>query len=114
MSRFLNESYKDLTAYVPGEQPKDRRYVKLNTNESPFPPSPYALRLARQAASDINLYSDPECGDLTAAASEIFGIEKENIIFTNGSDEALSRFIEETRNKCVWHFSWERSNRSFL
>ena len=89
MSRFLNESYKDLTAYVPGEQPKDRRYVKLNTNESPFPPSPYALRLARQAASDINLYSDPECGDLTAAASEIFGIEKENIIFTNGSDEAL-------------------------
>ena len=90
MSDFLIEKYRDLTAYTPGEQPKDRQYIKLNTNESPFEPSPYAVRLARLAASDLQLYSDPECIDLKAAASEQFGLEKDEIIFTNGSDEALN------------------------
>ncbi len=89
MSRFLNISLKDLTVYTPGEQPKEREYVKLNTNESPFPPSPYALRLCRLAAAQMQLYSDPECRDLKAAAAEEFGIEKDEVIFTNGSDEAL-------------------------
>lgn len=90
MSKFSNQRIKKVTAYTPGEQPKDRRYVKLNTNESPFAPSPYALRLARLAAADLKLYSDPECRELTAAAAEAFGIEKDEIIFTNGSDEALN------------------------
>ena len=90
MSKFLIKKHRSLTAYTPGEQPKDRRYIKLNTNESPFEPSPYALRLSRLAASDLQLYSDPECEDLKAAAAELFFIEKDEIIFTNGSDEALS------------------------
>ena len=89
MSRFLSEKYNGLKVYTPGEQPKDRTYVKLNTNESPFPPSPYAMRLARIAAGDLQLYCDPDCGALTSAAAEKFGIEKDEIIFTNGSDEAL-------------------------
>ena len=55
MSRFLKERLVPLEAYVPGEQPQDKKYVKLNTNESPFPPSPYAERLARQAAGGLNL-----------------------------------------------------------
>ena len=90
MSIYFSEKYKNLTPYVPGEQPKERKYIKLNTNESPFPPSPLALTLARQKAGDINLYSDPECINLVSAACEVLGIEKENIIFTNGSDEALN------------------------
>lgn len=90
MSRFLSNRHKNLTAYVPGEQPRDKRYIKLNTNESPFPPSPYAMRLARQAAGDLNLYSDPDCTALLSIAAEKFGVETENVIFTNSSDETLN------------------------
>lgn len=90
MSRFLCEKYDALTPYVPGEQPQDKSYVKLNTNESPFPPSPYAQRLAREAAGDIMLYSDPDCRAIRRIAAEKFGINEDEIIFTNGSDEALN------------------------
>ena len=90
MSKFLTERLVGLEAYVPGEQPQDKQYVKLNTNECPFPPSPYALRLARQAAGSLNLYSDPECRVLTSVAEERFGVRAENMIFTNGSDEVLN------------------------
>ena len=90
MSKFFSDKQRALEAYVPGEQPQDRQYVKLNTNESPFPPSPYAQRLARQAAGNLNLYCDPECGTLAAVAAEYFGVSKEQMIFTNGSDEVLN------------------------
>ena len=90
MSRFLSDKYQSLTAYTPGEQPQDQQYIKLNTNESPFPPSPFAQRLARQAAGDLQLYSDPECRELVAIASEKFGVSKNQILFTNGSDEILN------------------------
>ncbi len=90
MSRFFSEKYSKLTPYVPGEQPRDRSYNKLNTNESPFPPSPLAQRLARQAAGDLQLYSDPECLALKRVAAERFGISEDEIIFTNSSDETLS------------------------
>ena len=90
MSKYFSPKLDKLVAYVPGEQPRDRRYVKLNTNECPFPPSPYASRMARQAAGELNLYCDPECGALASVAAEYFGVEKENMIFTNGSDEVLN------------------------
>ena len=72
------------------EQPQDKKYVKLNTNESPFPPSPIALMLARQAAGDNQLYSDPDLRELTLAAAEKFNVEADEVIFTNGSDEILN------------------------
>ena len=101
MSKFISKRFDALKAYVPGEQPQDRSYVKLNTNESPFPPSPFAQRLARQAAGSLNLYCDPESGTLTAVAAEKFGVEKENILFGNGSDEildfAFAAFCDEKR-----------------
>ena len=61
MSRFISNKYSTLIPYTPGEQPKDTQYVKLNTNESPFPPSPSAVAMAAQAAGSLQLYSDPEC-----------------------------------------------------
>ena len=90
MSRFFSEKYQNLVPYVPGEQPKDQRYIKLNTNESPFPPSEKALRYAAVAAKSMQLYSDPECKALTECAAVRIGISTDQIIFSNGSDEILN------------------------
>lgn len=90
MSRFLTEKLRALTPYTPGEQPKDMKYVKLNTNESPFPPSKKAQRWAAKAAKLLQLYPDPECSLLNKKAAEIFGVEPENVVATNGSDEILN------------------------
>lgn len=90
MSRFFSQKFASLIPYTPGEQPRDRRYIKLNTNESPFPPSPLAQRLARQEAGDLQLYSDPACAVLVQTAAEYFGVEPDELIFTNGSDDILN------------------------
>lgn len=90
MSRFFSEKYKKLVPYTPGEQPQDMQYVKLNTNESPFGPSEKARLYAAQAAENLQLYSDPECKALVSKASEVFGVEADEILFTNGSDEILN------------------------
>ena len=90
MSRFFSPKYASLVPYVPGEQPKDMPFVKLNTNESPFPPSPTAIKLVEQEARKLHLYSDPECHDLRKAACTQFDIEPDEIIFTNGSDDILN------------------------
>ena len=90
MSRFFSSKYSNLEAYVPGEQPKDMKYIKLNTNESPFPPSSAAQEAARYEAGILQLYSDPECTELVKKAADVFGIEKNQILMTNGSDEILN------------------------
>lgn len=90
MSRFFSSKYASLTPYTPGEQPKQMKYIKLNTNESPFPPSPLAIQMAAEAAKNLQLYSDPECRDLVATACSTLGVEKDEILFTNGSDEILN------------------------
>ncbi len=89
MSRFFSKKFAALTPYTPGEQPQDRKYIKLNTNESPFPPSPLAQRLAREQAGDLQLYSDPECRQLVRTAADRYGLDPEEFIFTNGSDDIL-------------------------
>ena len=90
MSRFFTSKYDQLTPYTPGEQPKDQQYVKLNTNESPYPPSPKAIAKATEAAATLQLYSDPECRLLVEKAAETFGVSPEEMLFTNGSDEILN------------------------
>ena len=90
MSRFFSTKYKELTPYTPGEQPRDMQYTKLNTNESPFPPSPLAQKKAQEAAERLQLYSDPECRDLVDIAAEKLGVAPDEILFTNGSDEILN------------------------
>ena len=76
--------------YTPGEQPKDTQYIKLNTNESPFPPSPTAQLYASKATQNLQLYSDPECRELVKLASKRFSVNEDEILFTNGSDEVLN------------------------
>ncbi len=91
MSRFLNEAYRDLAAYTPGEQPQDMKYVKLNTNESPYPPSPGVISALDGAAVEgLRLYPDPECVVLREKLAEVYGVEKENVFLSNGSDDILN------------------------
>ena len=90
MSRFFSEKYKALAPYVPGEQPKDMRYIKLNTNESPFPPFPAVVEAAEEAARHGELYSDPECLSIRRALAERYGVEPDEVIASNGSDEVLN------------------------
>ena len=90
MSRFFSSKYDTLTPYVPGEQPKDMKYIKLNTNESPYPPSPAVLKAVSDEVGKLQLYSDPESTQLRDKAAEVFGVGRERIIMTNGSDEVLN------------------------
>lgn len=90
MSKFFSSKYSNLTPYTPGEQPKDTQYIKLNTNESPYCPSQKAIDSATDAAKSLQLYSDPECKKLVEIASQLFNVEQDQIIFTNGSDDVLN------------------------
>ncbi len=90
MGRFLSEKHSKLVPYIPGEQPKTRKYIKLNTNESPFPPSKKAIEAAARAAESLQLYSDPECKFLTDKMAEYYGVSPKSVLMTNGSDEILN------------------------
>ena len=90
MSRFFSEKYKELEPYTPGEQPKDAIYIKLNTNESPFPPSQKALEGARDAVESLQLYPDPTCSLLNEKLAETLGVSPDEILVTNGSDDILN------------------------
>lgn len=91
MSRFLNEKFSSLEAYTPGEQPKDMKYIKLNTNESPFSPSAGVLSAVnKDEVAKLRLYPDPEASDLKKAIAELYGVGKDNVFISNGSDEILN------------------------
>ena len=91
MSRFLSQKLAGLEAYVPGEQPRDKRYIKLNTNESPYPPPACVLDAVGKAEiEDLRLYSDPECTALKSAIAKQYGVNTKNIFISNGSDEVLN------------------------
>ena len=90
MSKFLSDKYSDLSPYTPGEQPQNMKYVKLNTNESPFPPTKKAVRAAAKAAKRLNLYSDPQCKALVSALANRYDVSEDEIVVTNGSDEVLN------------------------
>lgn len=91
MSRLYSDVLKGLDPYTPGEQFNDKRYIKLNTNENPYPPSKKVLDKIKECVnSDLRLYPDPEAKILTDALSEKYGIEAKNIFLGNGSDEVLA------------------------
>ena len=104
MSRFLNSKYIELDAYTPGEQPTDMKYIKLNTNESPYPPSQKVLDAVNSAeVSKLNLYSDPTCNALKDAIAGLYGKKRENVFVSNGSDDILNfsfmAFCEGSKRK---------------
>ena len=100
MSRFLSPALSAVTPYTPGEQPQDQQYIKLNTNESPYLPSPRVVAAVSEAEVEkLRLYSDPACADLLKAAAAHFNLQPDQIMPGNGSDEnlffALRAFCDE-------------------
>ena len=91
MSSFLHTKYQALEAYTPGEQPRDKQYIKLNTNESPYPPSQAVLTaLGEEDIRDLRLYSDPEGKELKLALARLYGMGADQVFLSNGSDDILN------------------------
>lgn len=91
MSRFLKPIYQAMDAYVPGEQPRDMQYIKLNTNESPFPPAPQVQKaIDEKEVANLRLYSDPTCKVLKEKMAGLYEVKPENIYLSNGSDDILN------------------------
>ncbi len=91
MSRYWSDTVRNLTPYIPGEQPALHNLIKLNTNENPYGPSPEALAAIRRAADDaLRLYPDPEARQLRTVLADHLQVGAENIFVGNGSDEVLA------------------------
>ena len=100
MSRFWNPDLQNLSPYVPGEQPKLEKLVKLNTNESPYGPSPKALAAIAQANNDnLRLYPDPDAKDLKEVIAKHHGITSNKVFVGNGSDEVLAQLAVHQQAK---------------
>ncbi|AZF09141.1 Histidinol-phosphate aminotransferase [Pseudomonas sp. R2-37-08W] len=94
MSKFWSPFVKDLVPYVPGEQPKLTKLIKLNTNENPYGPSPKALEAMRaELNDDLRLYSDPNSDRLKQAVAKYYGVEANKVFLGNGSDEVLAHIF---------------------
>lgn len=90
MSRFIGSHMKNMDVYAPGEQPQDKSYIKLNTNECPYPPSPKVKeRLAELDTDRLRLYPDPAAKRLRQAAAAAFGLPADCVFAGGGSDEIL-------------------------
>ena len=94
MTTFVRPAVAAIHAYVPGEQPQGAGWVKLNTNENPYPPSPRVIEAVRAAAGDdLRLYPDPVARNLRHVAAETYRVDPASILVGNGSDELLSLLI---------------------
>lgn len=105
MSRFLSERFSHIEPYTPGEQPKISNLIKLNTNESPFPPSPKVIEaLNKEEISKLNLYSDPDTKEVVDAIAKTFGVNPNQVLMGNGSDEILAfafqAFCDKNNTPC--------------
>jgi histidinol-phosphate aminotransferase len=91
MSKYWSTTAKNIKPYTPGEQPKDRKYIKLNTNENPYPPSPKVIAAIKSVANEtLRLYPDPNCDELRQTIAEYCQLKKEQVFIGNGSDELLA------------------------
>jgi len=90
MSKFLSKRFTSMKAYVPGEQLSNKKYIKLNTNESPFPPPEAVENAAKSEAGRVNLYPNPDGSGLINKLAELYGVKPENVVIGNGSDELLA------------------------
>ncbi|MDH4263035.1 MAG: histidinol-phosphate transaminase [Spirochaetia bacterium] len=101
---FRNNIYQKISGYVPGEQPESNDWIKINTNENPYPPSPSVVRVLQELAKNPSLlrkYPNPNGEPLRSSLANMYNLKPENFIVTNGSDEALSLivriFLDQTR-----------------
>ena len=106
MSKFWNNKIKEIEPYVPGEQPKDKKYIKLNTNENPYSPSEKVIeKIKSMSLKDLKLYPDPDVSELRKVIAKYFSqkiderITKEQIFVGNGSDEVLALIFMTFFNK---------------
>lgn len=91
MSKFLSDNLKKIESYTPGEQPQDKSYIKLNTNESPYPPSNGVIKaITEKEIEDLRLYCDPECKKLRKAVADCYDVAPQNVFLSNGSDDILN------------------------
>ena len=91
MSRFLKAQLQALDAYTPGEQPRDMQYIKLNTNESPYPPAPSVVEaMTEKQVELLRLYSDPTARGLKEKLAALYGVGPNQVFVSNGSDEVLN------------------------
>lgn len=91
MSRFIKKELKNLAPYTPGEQPKNKNLIKLNTNENPYGPSPKVKEaIAKLDRDDYRLYPDPETDVAIEAIANYCGLKKSQVTMGNGSDEILA------------------------
>lgn len=91
MSKYWSNIVKEIKPYVPGEQPHNKKFIKLNTNENPYPPSINVISAIKNAANEsLRLYPDPTCNELKEIVAQYYGLKKEHIFVGNGSDELLA------------------------
>lgn len=98
---FLNQKYQDLTPYTPGEQVDEREYIKLNTNESPYPPAPAVQKAVAEASLSLNRYSDIAVEVVASPLAKYLGVKKEQLFLGNGSDEVLSYIFQGFTEKGI-------------
>mgnify|MGYP006199318785 CR=1 FL=1 len=100
MNKYWSDLLNDLEPYVAGEQPQDRSYIKLNTNENPYPPGPAVLEAIQDAAARLRLYPDPDARPLRRAIADFYSVGEDQVFAGNGSDEVLGlAFLAFFRNK---------------
>lgn len=91
MSKYWNDKVREIEPYVPGEQPKDKKYIKLNTNENPYPPSNKVIEAMKETVNgDLKLYPDPTCSDLINEIANYYNLSNDEVFIGNGSDEILA------------------------
>ena len=90
MKTLWSRRIRDMVPYTPGEQPQGQSWIKLNTNENPYPPSPKVMEAVQAAGEQLRLYPDPEASALRGALAELYGLRPEQIFAGNGSDEVLA------------------------
>tara|TARA_B100001123_G_scaffold352768_1_gene404448 strand:- start:1143 stop:2213 length:1071 start_codon:yes stop_codon:yes gene_type:complete len=106
---LVRKHVRQMHPYIPGEQPKERGLIKLNTNENPYPPAPKVLSAIKRAVDDrLRLYPDPRADKLREQLAGLHGVNPENLIIGNGSDELLglaARAFVDPRGGCVQYFT---------
>ena len=91
MSRFVRPNIASMAGYVPGEQPQNGGFIKLNTNENPYPPSPNVKEALAEAVSDrLRLYPDPMAAEFRGVAAQLHGVDPATVLAGNGSDDLLT------------------------